>query len=113
VVTAAPHRAVLAEAAVAVTHAGHGSLLKALAAGVPLVCVPMGRDQRDNTVRALRLGVGVRVSRSASPEVLAGAVRRVLDEPAYGEAARRFAAVLAEEARTRPRAADRAEALLS
>lgn len=112
VVRAAPHRAVLAEAAAAVTHAGHGSLLKALAAGVPLVCVPMGRDQRDNTVRALRLGVGVRVSRSASPEVLADAVRRVLDEPGYGEAARRFAAVLAEEARTRPRAADRAEALV-
>src|SRR4051794_3573061 len=53
VVRAAPHRAVLAEAAVAVTHAGHGSVLKALAAGVPLVCLPMGRDQRDNTVRVL------------------------------------------------------------
>jgi MGT family glycosyltransferase len=113
VVRAAPHRAVLAEAAVAVTHAGHGSVLKALAAGVPQVCVPMGRDQKDNTVRVLRLAAGVRVSPSAGPQALAEAVRRVLDEPAYGEAARRFAAVLAEEARTRPRAADRAEALLS
>jgi MGT family glycosyltransferase len=45
VVRAAPHRAVLPEAAAVVTHAGHGTVLKALAAGVPLVCVPMGRDQ--------------------------------------------------------------------
>jgi MGT family glycosyltransferase len=113
VLRAAPHRAVLAEAAVAVVHAGHGSVLKALAAGVPLVCVPMGRDQKDNTVRVVRLGAGIRVPRSASPEDLAGAVRRVLDEPAYREAAGAFAGVLAEEARTRPRAADRAEAMLA
>jgi MGT family glycosyltransferase len=113
VVRAAPHRAVLAEAAVAVTHMGHGSALKSLAAGVPLVCIPMGRDQKDNTVRVLRLGAGVRVSRKASPEQIAAGVRRVLDEPAYADAARRFAGVLAEESRTRPNAADRAEALLS
>jgi MGT family glycosyltransferase len=113
VVRAAPHRAVLAEAAVAVTHAGHGSALKALAAGVPQVCVPMGRDQKDNTVRVLRLGAGTRAKSSAAPEQLADAVRRVLDDPGYAEAARRFAAVLAEEARTRPNAADRAEALLT
>jgi len=29
-----------------ITHAGHGSVLKALAAGVPLVCMPLGRDQK-------------------------------------------------------------------
>jgi UDP:flavonoid glycosyltransferase YjiC (YdhE family) len=73
----------------------------------------MGRDQKDNTVRVLRLGAGTRAKSSASPEELAGAVRRVLDDPAYADAARRFAAVLAEEGRTRPNAADRAEALLS
>jgi MGT family glycosyltransferase len=112
VVRAAPHRAVLEEAAVAVTHAGHGSVLKALAAGVPLVCLPMGRDQKDNTVRVLRLGAGVRLSPTAPAEQIAAAVGRVLDDPAYARAARRFAEVLEEEARTRPRAADRAEALL-
>jgi MGT family glycosyltransferase len=113
VVRAAPHRAVLAEASAVVTHAGHGSTLKALAAGVPLVCMPMGRDQKDNTVRVLRLGAGVRVNKDASPDRIAAAVRRVLEEPAYADAARRFAATLADEARSRPSAADRAEALLS
>jgi MGT family glycosyltransferase len=112
VVRTAPHRAVLAEAAAVVTHAGHGSVLKTLAAGVPVVCMPMGRDQKDNTVRVLRLGAGLRVAKDASPDRIAAAVRQVLDDPAYGAAARRCADTLAEEARTRPRAADRAEALL-
>ena len=113
VVRAAPHRAVLAETSVVVTHAGHGSVLKALAAGVPLVCMPMGRDQKDNTVRVLRLGAGVRVDKSAPPERIAAAVRQLLEDPAYAGAARRFADTLAEETRTRPSAADRAEGLLN
>jgi MGT family glycosyltransferase len=112
VVRAAPHGAVLAETAVVVTHAGHGSVIKALAAGVPLVCMPMGRDQKDNTVRVLRLGAGVRVDQSAPPERVAAAVRLLLEDPSYARAARRFAGTLAEENRTRPSAAERAEALL-
>ncbi|SFP78658.1 glycosyltransferase, MGT family [Geodermatophilus dictyosporus] len=112
VVRAAPHRAVLAEAAAVVTHAGHGTVLKTLAAGVPLVCLPMGRDQRANTVRVLRLGAGVRESPAAPPERIAAAVRLLLEDPSCAEAARRFAGTLAEEARTRPSAADRAEGLL-
>jgi UDP:flavonoid glycosyltransferase YjiC (YdhE family) len=113
VLQAAPHRRVLAEASVVVTHAGHGSVLKSLAAGVPMVCIPMGRDQKDNTVRVLRLGAGVRASRRSSPDRIAAAVSEVLRNPQYGEAARRFAGVLATEARNMPSAADEAESLLS
>lgn len=113
VVQAAPHRAILAETAVVVTHAGHGSVLKALAAGVPLVCMPMGRDQKDNTVRVLRLGAGLRVDKSAPPDRIAAAVQRLLEDPSYAEAARQFGDTLAEEKRTRPSAADRAETLLT
>lgn len=112
VVRAASHNEVLRRAAAVVTHAGHGTVLRSLAAGVPLVCIPMGRDQKDDTVRVMRLGAGVRVRASAAPEPIAAAVRRVLEDGQYAAAARRFAAVLAEEARTRPSAADEAEALL-
>jgi UDP:flavonoid glycosyltransferase YjiC (YdhE family) len=80
---------------------------------VPLVCLPMGRDQKDNAVRVLRLGAGVRVSQKAPPDRIATAVRTVLETPAYADAARRFAETLAAEAKTRPSAADRAEALLT
>jgi MGT family glycosyltransferase len=112
VVQAAPHGQLLPRAAAVITHAGHGTVLRTLAAGVPLVCLPMGRDQKDNTVRVLRLGAGVRVDRSAPPERIAAAVLRVLQDPQYRRAARHFAAVLAEEARTGRSAADEAEALL-
>jgi UDP:flavonoid glycosyltransferase YjiC (YdhE family) len=63
-------------------------------------------------VRVLRLGAGVRVDEAADAGRIAAAVRRVLDEPAFTNAARRMAATLAAEARTRPSAADRAEGLL-
>jgi MGT family glycosyltransferase len=112
VLRAAPHQAILAEASAVITHAGHGSVLKALAAGVPLVCVPMGRDQKDNTVRVLRLGAGVRVSQRARPSRFAAAVHQVLSEPAYASAAHHVAQKLATEARTRPSAADEAEMIL-
>jgi MGT family glycosyltransferase len=113
VLRAAPHRQVLAEASAVVTHAGHGSVLKALAAGVPLVCMPMGRDQKDNTARVLRLGAGVRISKSSKPNQIAAAVSQVLEDRAYAIAARRFAGVLAREAAGLPSAGDEAERLLS
>jgi UDP:flavonoid glycosyltransferase YjiC (YdhE family) len=112
VVQAAPHRQVLAEASVVLTHAGHGTVLKALAAGVPLVCVPMGRDQKDNTVRVIRFGAGVRISKKATPNQIAAAVSEILEHPNYASAARRFGAVLAWEAANVPSAADEAEGLL-
>jgi MGT family glycosyltransferase len=112
VVPAAPHRQILAEAVTVVTHAGHGIVMKALAAGVPVVCIPMGRDQRDNTARVLRLGAGVRISRRSTPDRIADAVAQVLGGAQYAAAARRFAGVLAREATSRPSGADEAEAML-
>jgi MGT family glycosyltransferase len=108
----APHARVLRDASVVVTHAGHGTVLKSLAAGVPLVCVPMGRDQKDNTVRVLRLGAGVRASKKSTPAQFATAITEILERPQYQAAARRFAKVLAWEAAHRPRAADEAESLV-
>ena len=113
VVRAAPHRQVLTETSVVITHAGHGSVLKALAAGVPLICMPQGRDQKDNTTRVLRLGAGVRISKRASEEQIAAAVRAVLDNPTYTSAARRFAATLSTEAVRYPNATQETENLLT
>jgi MGT family glycosyltransferase len=113
VLPAAPHRRILAEASVVVTHAGHGTVAKALAAGVPMVCMPMGRDQKDNSVRVVRLGAGVRLSPRSSPGRIAEAVSEVLHDPSYSAAARQFAGLLASEAKTMPSAADEAEGMLA
>jgi UDP:flavonoid glycosyltransferase YjiC (YdhE family) len=111
VVRSAPHQEVLREASVVVTHAGHGTVLKTLAAGVPLVCIPMGRDQHANTTRVLRLGAGVRVGKRAPAARISAAIRYVLDEPAFTANARHAAQILATEATTHPTAADEVEAM--
>jgi len=98
VVRSAPHAAVLQEAAAVVTHGGHGTLIKALAAGVPPLVLPMGRDQLDNAARITARGAGLRLRPGASGKAIAAAVRRLLDEPAHREGAQRLAAQLRTEA---------------
>jgi len=112
VVQAAPHSRILPEASAVITHAGHGTVLKSLAAGVPLICIPMGRDQNDNTVRVLRLGAGIRLKQRSTPGQIAAAVSEILHNPQYTAAAGSFAQVLTHEAASTPTAADEAERLL-
>ncbi|MEX0659474.1 MAG: nucleotide disphospho-sugar-binding domain-containing protein [Egibacteraceae bacterium] len=88
VVRSAPHSVVLDQAAAVVTHGGHGTVVKALAAGVPVVCLPMGRDQRDNAARVTRTGAGLRVPPGAKAATIAEAVRAVVDDRAFRIAAR-------------------------
>jgi MGT family glycosyltransferase len=97
VVERAPHSEVLRHARVVVTHAGHGTVLKALAAGVPVVAIPLGRDQLDNAARVVHHGAGLRLKPTAKPDAIAKAVRRVLEEPSFSAAAERMAAAIAAE----------------
>jgi UDP:flavonoid glycosyltransferase YjiC (YdhE family) len=85
VVRSAPHGALLAETAVFVTHAGHGSTLRPLMAGVPLLCLPMGRDQNDNAARVVARGAGLRLGPDASVDAIAAAITDLLASPNYRE----------------------------
>jgi MGT family glycosyltransferase len=87
VVGSAPHAEVLRHTAVLVTHCGHGTTMRGLAAGVPLVCMPMGRDQNDTAVRVVHHGAGVRISPKASSDQIRAAVERVLSDPTFREKA--------------------------
>jgi MGT family glycosyltransferase len=97
VVERAPHSEVLRHASAVVTHAGHGTVIKALAAGVPVVALPMGRDQLDNAARVAHHGAGLRLKPKSSSATIARAVRRVLEEPSFGVGADRLGAAIAEE----------------
>lgn len=88
VVRAAPHTEVFPRAAVVVTHGGHGTMLKALAAGKPVLCLPVFRDQKDNAVRMTERGAGLALRPTASPSAIAAAVGRLLDEPHFAASAR-------------------------
>ncbi len=109
-VPSAPHSLVFQEASVVVTHAGHGTLMKAIAAGVPVVCLPMGRDQNDNAARVVASGVGIRLSARALSRTLRGAIRKVLEDPSYRQNARRLASAISLENK-RPIAIEELEAL--
>jgi UDP:flavonoid glycosyltransferase YjiC (YdhE family) len=93
----ARHADVLPHCSAVVTHGGHGTVMKALAAGVPLVVVPLGRDQPDNAARVVQAGAGLRVRKNASAGTLREAIGRVLDDDRYRAAAGRMAAQLARE----------------
>jgi UDP:flavonoid glycosyltransferase YjiC (YdhE family) len=92
-----PHSAVLPHARAMVTQCGLGTLMKALAHGMPLVCIPLVGDQPDNAARVVAHGAGVRLGRDAAPERISAAIQLVLTEPGFGESARRMAGILAKE----------------
>ena len=94
IVASAPHRRVMREAALVVTHAGHGTVMKALAAGVPMVMMPHGRDQADTAIRVTERGAGITLGRTAHAEAIAGAIKIVLEQPSYRAAARRLGEIV-------------------
>ena len=88
------HGAVLDRAACVVCHGGMGITQKALAAGVPVVVVPFGRDQMDTARRVEWAGAGVRLpARKLMEKRLAAAVRQALE---LREGAQRTARVFAQ-----------------
>ena len=97
-----PQQDVLAHATAAVVHGGSGSTLGAVAAGVPLVVVPLFADQPENARRVAEVGAGLAVEPNREdPGATVGALREavgaVLAEPSYRERAGTLAAELAGE----------------
>jgi len=75
-----------------ITHAGHGTMARALASGCPVVTVPHSGDMAENAARADWAGVGVRLPwRLLSPLTLRLAVRRALDDATLMERASELA----------------------
>jgi MGT family glycosyltransferase len=90
-----PHRTVFPHAALVVTHAGWQTVNAALADGVPLLCIPDGRDQPDNAARVVLAGAGVRVHRRTRPGRLRAVIAKALEDPALKRGAGTMAAALA------------------
>ena len=77
-----------------VTHGGHGSVMGALAHGVPLVCIPgVGADQPIVGERIAAVGAGAVVAPNAVGE-LGDTVAQVLSNPSYRTAARHMEALI-------------------
>ena len=91
-----PQDDVIPHAAVVIGHGGSGTTLGTLAAGVPLVVVPMFADQPHNGERVHAIGAGLNVPREGrTAESIRAAVTRVLAEPSFREAAQKVALEMA------------------
>ena len=85
-----PQSAVLPRCSAVVSHAGSGSVLGALAYGLPSVLLPMGADQPLNAARCEELGVARTLDAvRATPGDVADAVSSVLSDPSYRTSAER------------------------
>lgn len=105
------HAEIMPQAALVIGHGGHSTAFTALAHGLPLVVLPMHPMMDQPMVgRAIaQAGAGIVLGKAASPERIAGAVRRILDEPAWRIAAGR----IGEKLRAADPAAQAAERILA
>ena len=75
---------VMPHCAAVVCHAGHGTVVRALSAGIPLVACPAAGDMAENAARVAWAGVGVSLPRRlVSARGIKLAVRRVLGDSSY------------------------------
>ena len=106
VVGHAPQLELLRRATLCITHAGLNTALESLAAGVPMVAIPVTNDQPGVAARIAYTGTGTVVPyRRLSLDRLRRAVRRVLDDGRYHENARQLQAAI-QAANGLERAAD-------
>jgi UDP:flavonoid glycosyltransferase YjiC (YdhE family) len=79
--------------ALVICHAGHGTLVRALACGCRVLAVPHAGDMAENAARLDWAGAGARLPWPLlTPSTLRLATRRALAEPALGERASELAA---------------------
>jgi MGT family glycosyltransferase len=90
ILPSAPHDAIMREVSLVVTHGGHGTVARALLNQVPLLVIPMGRDQGSNAIRVAARGAGLSLGMEASQATIATAVARLLVEPQFRQSAARL-----------------------
>ncbi len=91
-----PQADLLPQCDLVISHGGSGTVLGALAHGLPSVLVPMGADQHYNAQRCAELGTArVLDSVDLTPADVAETVSAVLADASYRRAAQRFEAAIA------------------
>ena len=99
VVASAPHGEVMKQASLVITHGGFGTLAKALANRLPALVMPQGRDQGGNAEKLTAHGAGLALPPDADAAAIAGAVQKLLADPAFAEAAGKLGAAIEREMR--------------
>jgi UDP:flavonoid glycosyltransferase YjiC (YdhE family) len=87
-----PQAQILNGANIVICHGGYGTVVGAIRAGVPVVCVPRGSDHANNARRCEDLGVGHTVARSDWTTTRAAqAISTMVDNPGPSRRAQKLA----------------------
>ena len=83
-----PYSQAMAAAGLVISHGGHGTVVRALSLGAPLLACPAVGDMGENGARVAWSGAGLSLPRRLmSPRAIRLATRRILGDPAYRERA--------------------------
>jgi UDP:flavonoid glycosyltransferase YjiC (YdhE family) len=84
---------VLAVADLVICHGGHGTTVRALGAGVPVLCSPVAGDMAENAIRVAWTGAGLSLSwRLCRPRPLRWTVRQLIGDARFKRRAGELAA---------------------
>ena len=92
----AAHDPILRRAALAVTHGGHGTAMRSLRHGVPMILMPgLAHDQAPIAAIMEEWGTGRALAGDAASATIRAAAQEILSTPSFRDNARRHAAALA------------------
>jgi len=92
-----PQVDVLAQVDAVISHGGNNTVNETLAAGKPLLVLPVGGEQGDNASRVVYLGAGLRADlKRSTAEEIQGKITQLLTEPAFRQKAQSVADVFAQ-----------------
>lgn len=84
---------VMPQASLVICHGGHGTTVRSLGTGVPVLCSPVAGDMAENAVRVAWAGAGLSLPwRLCRPEPLRWAARRVLGDERFRRRGQELAA---------------------
>lgn len=98
IIKSAPHSQVFPHADLVITHGGHGTIMRALSYGIPLICMPMGRDQNDNAAKVSFHGCGLQLSKKTEASKIKSAVENILLDQKFKENAKRLQLAIIKDA---------------
>ena len=84
----APQTELLNLASAVITHGGLNTVLDALVAGVPMLCLPLAFEQPGIAARVVQAGAGTMLPHRSSPARIAAALQHILATPSYRQNAR-------------------------
>ncbi len=92
-----PQVKVLSKVDAVISHGGNNTVNETLAAGKPLLVIPVGGEQGDNASRVVYLGVGLRADiKKSTPGEIGEKINRLIEDKTFHQRAKEIADILSK-----------------